>query len=78
MYIIKKTAFDGMIDGISMVEKKVVSVTTFDKDKKNTFGIPGAWFVLGGGDYFKYVDRGDKHGIEVYNCCGCFELLTNK
>lgn len=73
LFVIQKSSFDGMIDGISEnANPKVIPVS-----KENAIGHRGVWLTQSR-NYFKYVETETHYGINVYNCCGEADLLTLK
>ena len=77
LYIKAEASFDGMTDCVQRTDGAVFRKITKPIDIEahgNTFGISGAWFVKGGGDYFRPYDKEGFKGHYVYNCCGRFTL----
>ena len=77
LYIAHTSRFDGMIDGIRM-EKEEFKHAKIVEDNGHNLGIEGAWFVNQSNDYFTAFETSTAFGYEVYNCCGCFKLVTIK
>ena len=74
LFVEELSSFDGMIDGISMNhDRRLIEVS-----KEKAIGHDGVWCVGQSRDYMKYVETTTMIGIEVYNCCGCGILWTNK
>jgi hypothetical protein len=68
------SSFDGMTDCVELTKNsKLIEVS-----KENAIGHSGVWCVGQSRDYMKYVETTTMIGIEVYNCCGCGILWTNK
>ena len=76
LYSVTFSDFDGMQDCVVSVERKLQKVTSYDFNKEYTWGIPGAWLVGRGDDYFQEIEYKGLKGIECYNCCGSFAVLT--
>ena len=77
LYIAHTSRFDGMIDGIRM-EKGAFKKASFADDNGHNLGVQGAWFVNQSNDYFTVFESESFVGYEIYNCCGCFKLVTIK
>ena len=74
-----RTRFDGMTDGCERCgDTSIRPVELGAHFAENTLGIHGAWFVLRGGDYLRRLETQTHYGIEVYNCCGTFNLWRAK
>lgn len=76
-----RRSFDGMVDGcVENPDKSFSAALTPDEGRNhsNALGIAGAWFVLGGRDYFSAYDDGTFAGFKVYNACGSFILAVRK
>jgi hypothetical protein len=69
------SSFDGMCDAVS-TNKGAEFVPALEGDFRNDCGVKGAWFVLGGRDYFSAFDDGERTGYTVTNCCGKFILAV--
>lgn len=77
LYIMKKSSFDGMVDGVRACEDRAFRPVENEAHHEATMGIKGAWFVRGSRDYFNEYDDGKFKGYEVSNCCGSFILAIN-
>lgn len=73
LFIEIESDFNGMTDAVEKVEKNFRSVS-----KNEAIGFNGVWCVGGSRNSFKFVENTEYFGIEVYNCCGCRILWTNK
>ena len=73
LFVEVKYDFDGMTDGIRNKENRSLKPVT----KEKAIGFEGVYCV-GDRDYFEYKENETHFGIEVYNCCGCNILWTNK
>jgi len=75
LYIKNLSNFDGMVDCVMPCEDKTFNlVNELDQADqcKNSLGMRGAWFVLGGRDSIsQYLDNQFK-GYKIYNCCNSF------
>jgi hypothetical protein len=79
LYIKNKSSFNGMTDGVDdCYDQSISKAGITEKNNKYNLGIPGAWFVGSSRDSFYIAEFGPYTGYEVYNCCGCFYLLTKK
>lgn len=58
--------FDGMVDCVMPSKSDWVKVDDFTKLLNNKLG----WLVGHSRDYFTPIEN----GIEVYNCCGSFQI----
>ena len=72
-----ESKFDGMVDGCRDTGDREFSPALKDDGfhQDHTYGIHGAWFVLGGRDHLRAYDDGTYRGYEVYNSCGSFILV---
>lgn len=74
-----RSSFDGMVDGCVDASDKSFQParpTDIKCAPENTLGIAGVWLVLGGRDR---IDRFEADGMtimDVYNCCGHFQLAA--
>lgn len=77
VYILTKSHFDGMCDGVvSTGEKEFSPLLKTDNAHNNNLGYHGVWLVGGSRDYFfEYEENGFK-GIGVSNCCGRFVVAV--
>ena len=74
LFVLTESSFDGMTDCVEKNNnQKLLAVS-----KENAIGHRGVWCVGQSRDYMKYVETNTMIGIEVYNCCGCGILWTNK
>jgi hypothetical protein len=71
-----KSSFDGMVDGIQVVNGDFVKAVDAEYVAENNLGIQGVWLVGGGRDYFSEFSQGNMNGIEVCNCCGTFVVAV--
>ena len=82
LFIKKKSAFDGMTDGVEYNAKatfeKAEKLESTEQNEKYKLRVAGAWFVGSSRDYFTQYEDDNFKGIEVYNCCGSFILATKK
>lgn len=77
LHIRVKSKFDGMEDGVREVERNgFTPVLKSERVLENDLGIAGAWFVLGGRDYFSPFTADGFTGFEISNCCGSFILAV--
>ena len=66
LFITIKSHFDGMVDC-------VMPINNPEKRKVDDYEAILERYLVSGGNYFSEIEN----GIEVYNCCGTFNL-TNK
>ena len=82
LFIKKKSAFDGMTDGVEYNTKatfeKAEKLESTEQNEKYKLRVAGAWFVGSSRDYFNQYEDDHFKGIEVYNCCGSFILAIKK
>lgn len=78
LYSVCFSDFDGMQDCVTETERILKKVTSFDfsNDCCNNCGMPNVWLCGSGDDYFSEIEYGGMHGIECYNCCGRWAVLT--
>lgn len=77
LYINCKSHFDGMVDCVMPIENaEFTKATATERNLDHTIGISGAWFVLGGSDFYTYYSDGVYTGYEVSNCTGHFIIAT--
>jgi len=75
-----KSVFDGMQDMVDQIEnagfrelKKGNGEQAYYRSE-NTLGYEGVWLVGYSRDSFREIEN----GIEVYNCCGSFDIKLAK
>lgn len=78
LFIKVKSKFDGMVDGVVACDNRFQAVTPDIRNKENTLGIAGAWFVGRSNDYLKEYNTSAFAGIEVTNSCGSFILAIGQ
>lgn len=87
LLISTRSRFDGMTDGVESCGDQTFRVAAapnregkpfVSRDRDNTLGIAGAWFVFDSRDYFRPFDEKDLVGYRVSNCCGDFVLAIRK
>lgn len=76
LYSVCFSDFDGMQDCVTETERILKKVTSFDFNEGYTYGIPSIWLVGGGDDYFSEIEYNGMRGIQCYNCCGHWAVLT--
>ncbi len=74
LFVQTKSSFDGMSDCVMPSQDK--SMKEISKEK--AIGHEGVWLVGGSRNSFKLIETPTHFGIEVYNCCGCSTLFTEK
>uniref|UniRef100_A0A6M3X6W1 Uncharacterized protein n=1 Tax=viral metagenome TaxID=1070528 RepID=A0A6M3X6W1_9ZZZZ len=62
------SSFDGRIDCVAERKTDWIKVKNPDDLLNNKLG----WLVNRGRDYFSFIEN----GIEVYNCCGSFQVVN--
>lgn len=76
LYVKQNASFDGMTDCVMEVKDTYRKVESIDLTKRDTLGIPGAWFVRDSRDYFYPHSADGFTGFQVSNCCGRFVLAV--
>lgn len=79
LFLMQKTAFDGMCDCVMPVSDSEFKKTEITGDtKRYKTGIQGIYTVGSSRDYFQLFENETHIGIEVYNCCGTNILAVKK
>lgn len=80
LFISIESDFNGMTDCVEACKSgfKLAKEDSTEWSKTQTLGIVGAWFVGGSRDYFRTFEDDKFIGINVYNCCGSFNLAIAK
>lgn len=79
LHIKTKSQFDGMVDCVMPTEDNGFTLALpSERHLENTLNIAGAWFVLGGRDYFSAYEDDNFKGFYIFNCCGSFYLVEPK
>ena len=68
--VFEKYSFDGMIDGNSS-EQKGVKKWSFEQTVRNAL-------VGSSRNYLQFIESPGYYGINVYNCCGSWDILTKE
>ena len=68
--VVEKYSFDGMIDGTSSAQ---AGVKNWGFDKTIDFVL-----VRSSGNYLQFVEKSGYYGINVYNCCGNYDILVKE
>lgn len=77
LYSVCFSDFDGMQDCVTSTERILKKVTSFDWSRGyGDCGMPNVWLVGHGDDYFCEIEYKGMKGIECYNCCGSWAVLT--
>lgn len=77
LYAVCFSDFDGMCDCVMPTERKLMKVTSFDFSRGyGDCGMPNVWLCGGGDDFFNEITYKGMHGIECFNCCGSWAVLT--
>ena len=77
LFVKVSSSFDGMTDCVESVNGTYKKVT-INPEKANcshTLGVSGIW-LTNSKNYFSHYEKDGFVGIEVYNCCGCFVVVT--
>lgn len=79
LYSVCFSDFDGMQDCVTAVEQKLAKVTTFDWSRGyGDCGMPNVWLCGGGDDRFGEIEYKGMKGIQCYNCCGHWAVVTKQ
>lgn len=60
------------------MKKKIKTEYNPEKTQRYKTGIQGAYTVGGSRDKLSYYEDNKNFGINVYNCCGEFNIVTEK
>jgi hypothetical protein len=69
LYFRSLSNFDGMVDCVMPTKTEWKKVENWEDLLNNKIG----WLVGSSRDYFTPIEN----GIEVYNCCGSFQIKTS-
>jgi len=72
------SSFDGMYDCVMPSDNPAYRCVggLFRENNKNTYGLPGVWFVGGSGNWFSPITEPGLTGYRVSNCCGSFSVAV--
>lgn len=68
--VVEKYSFDGMIDGNSSAQ---AGVKNWDFEKTINMVLVGS-----SGNYLQFVEKAGYYGINVYNCCGSYDIMVKE
>jgi len=68
--VFEKYSFDGMIDGNSSAQ---AGIKEWDFDKTIRLVLVGS-----SGNYLQFVEKTGYYGINVYNCCGSYDIMVKE
>lgn len=78
LYIKVKSKFDGMTDSVEYTKQEGYELAQReDTYHECNLGVSGVWIVSSSGNLVKEVQENGLVGYEVYNCCGCFTVLSS-
>jgi len=74
LFVDQLSSFDGMEDMVTANKNPKIS----EVSKADAIGHKGVYLVRSSRNSFTFFENENYYGIEVYNCCGCGVLMTEK